>query len=303
MRLEFDLANVEVMEFGVGLEGDNGQSFVAVPVDSGVQKALREMAEDTWNAMQADDDGPAKYEPAEKHAATEYLYLPLTDDMAESVRNLHGAVSLAINTSALTDPAHLFCYFARLSDKKGRRLTALRRASQFKGVLKSKNRLIRMLDDTLSVIEDMVFRLDNDFDLLVDSANVHILRPSGFEFAGKLRQAILDAVPENLKAIRKDLSFVNFDSIEVYAGRHPRAARYLASIRGQEETKNIDKALLKKLCKETGVEVAEAKGKVAVVAGHEMGFLEVLDRRRYEVSLVKGKPEQYRAASRRKIDA
>jgi phage portal protein BeeE len=42
--------------------------------------------------------------------------------------------------------------------------------------------------------------------------------------------------------------------------------------------------------------------KVSVAAGHEMGFLEVLDRRRYEVNLVKEKPERYRAATRRKID-
>ena len=252
--------------------------------------------------MQADDDGPAKYQPSEKHAATEYLYLPLTDEMAESVRDLHGAASLAINTSALTDPADLFCYFARFTDKRGRRLTALRRASQFKGVLKSKNRLIRMLDDTMSVIEDTVFRLDNEFDLLVDSANVHILRPSGFEFAGKLQQAILNAVPENLKAIRKDLSFVDFDGIEVYAAKHPRAARYLASIRGQAETKNIDKAALNRLCKSTGVEVTLLKGKVSVSAGHEMGFLEVLDRRRYELKLVKGQPERFKAGSRTKLN-
>jgi hypothetical protein len=56
------------------------------------------------------------------------------------------------------------------------------------------------------------------------------------------------------------------------------------------------------LCKETGVEVAEAKGKVTVAAGHEMAFLDVLDRRRYEVNLVKEKPERYRAASRKKLD-
>src|SRR5690606_6754943 len=117
-----------------------------------------------------------------------------------------------------------------------------------------------------------------DFDLLVDSANVHILRPSGFEFAGKLQQAILDAVPENIKVIRQDLAFVDFDDIEVYATKHPRAARYLASICAQAETKNIDKAALKKLCKSTGVEVSESKGRLAVSAGHEMGFLEVLDR-------------------------
>lgn len=33
-----------------------------------------------------------------------------------------------------------------------------------------------------------------------------------------------------------------------------------------------------------------------------MGFLEVLDRRRYEIELVANSPEQYRAASRSKLD-
>jgi hypothetical protein len=33
-----------------------------------------------------------------------------------------------------------------------------------------------------------------------------------------------------------------------------------------------------------------------------MGFLEVLDRRRYEINLVKNSPERYRAASRKKIE-
>ncbi len=301
MKLEFDIENVTVTEFGVGRDDGNGQTFVTVPVDADVQAALREMVQATWDAMQNDGDGPAKYQPSEKHGSTEYLYLPLDDDLAASVRELHEAASLHIDTAALSDPVDVFCYFARVTDKKKRRLTALRRATLFKGVLKSKNRLVRMLDDTLKIIEDTVFKLDNDFDLLVDATNVHILRPSGFEFAGKLQQAVLDAVPKNVKAIAKDLAFVQFDGIEAYTRKHPRAARYLASIRGQEGTRNIDKALLKKLCGQTGVEVAESKGKVIVTDGHEMGFLEVLDRRRYEVSLVREKPERYRAASRKQI--
>lgn len=301
MKLEFDLANVSVTEFGVGRDHGNGQTFVAVPVDANVQAALREMVKATWGMMQKDEDGPREYEPSEKHGATEYLYLPLDDEMAASVRQLHEAAHLGVNARVLTDPADVFCYFARLTDRRHRHLTALRRATQFKGVVKSRNRLIRMLDDTLKIIEDTVFRLDNDFDLLVDDVNVHILRPSGFEFAGKLQQAILDAVPGNIEAIAKDLPFAAFGDIEAYASMHPRAARYLASVRGQAETKNIDKVLLEKLCKETGVEVTEADGKMTVAAGHEMGFLEVLDRRRYGVSLVKEQPERYRAASRRKI--
>lgn len=301
MTLEFDLGSVTVTEFGVGRDDSDAQTFVALPVDADVQGALHEMVEATWDATQKVEDGPAKYEPSEKHGSTEYLCLPLDDELAASVRELHEVASLDIDAAALSDSSDVFCYFARLTDKKQRRLTALRRSTQFKGVLKSKNRLVRMLDDTLKIIEDTVFKLDNDFDLLVDAKNVHILRPSGFEFVAKLQEAILDAVPENIKAIRKDLTFVDFDEIEAYAGKHPRAARYLASIRGQKATKNIDKSLLKKLCKQTGVGVTESKGKIIIADGSEMAFLEVLDRRRYEVSLVKEKPEQFRAGSRRKI--
>lgn len=300
MKLEFDLGNVTVTEFGVGRDDGDAQTFVAVPVDADVQGALREMVQATWDAIKRDEDGPARYEPSEKHGSTEYLYLPLTDELASSMRELHEAANLDVEGGALDEPADVFCYFARLTDKKGQRLTALRRASQFKGVLKK--RLIRFDSDSLRLIEDNVFKLDSDFDLLVDAANVLILHPSGFEFAGKLQHAILAAVPENIKAIQKDLAFVEFDAIEAYAGTHPRAARYLASICGQEETKNIDKTLLKQLCKQTSVEIAEVKGKIVIPGGQEMGFLEVLDRRRYAVSLVKEKPEQYRAASRRKIN-
>lgn len=303
MKLDFDIGKVAVTEFGVGRDDGNGRTFVAVPVDADVQAALREMAQATWDAMQKDEDGPAAYQPSEKHGSTEYLYLPLGDDLASSVRDLHEAANLDIDASALADPSDVFCYFARLTDSKKRHLTALRRATQFKGVLKSKGRLVRMLDDSLRVIEDTVFKLDNDFDLLIDSGNVHILRPSGFEVAGKLEQAILDAVAENITAIRKDLTFVEFAGIEEYASKHPRAARYLASIRGQKETKNIDKSALKKLCKQTGVEVKESGGKIIVDDSHVMGFLEVLDRRRYEVELVKDSPERFRAGSRRKIES
>lgn len=302
MTLEFDLANVTSTEFGVGRDDGSGQTFVAVPVDENVQTALHEMVQATWAAMQKDDDGPARYEPSEKHGSIEYLYLPMDDGMASTVRELYQAANLDIAAGVLTmDPSAIFSYFARLTDNQGRRLTALRRATQFKGVLKSRNRLVRMLDDTLEVIEDAVFKLDNDFDLLVDSTNVHILRPSGFEFAGKLQQAIVEAVPKNIQAIASEIDFVVFDGIEEYAGKHPRAARYLASILANGENKNVDKSLLKRLCKQTGVAVTESKGKVTIAEGHEMGFLEVLDRRRYEVSLVKEEPEQYRAASRRRL--
>ena len=300
MSLYFDIKAVTTTEFGVGRDDGDNQSFGCVTVDGEVQVALREMAAATWDAMERQTKTPAKYEPSDKHASSEYVYLPLDDDLAAQMRKLHEANNLPVDATALSEPLSIFCYFARMTDRKGRRLTSLRRATQFKGVLKS--RLIRLVTDALKLVEDRVFKLDNDFDLMIDPKRVHILRPSGFEFAGQLQAAILEAVPKNITAIQKDLEFVEFAGIQEYARKHPRAARYLASIRAQKETKGIDKNALKKLCRDTGVDITESKGKITVQEDHVLGFLEVLDRRRYELELVKGSRERFKAASRRKIE-
>jgi hypothetical protein len=299
VSLKFDFHRIGVMEFGVGLDVGDGQSFRLVVVDAGVQLALREMAATTWQTMHDMSDGPSPYEPSEKYASEEYLILPLDSALAKPMRELHQAENLLVDPSSLLNTANLFSYFVRMTDAQGRRLTALRRATQFKGILKS--RLIRFVTDSLKLVEDKVFKLDVDFDLLVDSTSVHILRPSGFEFAGKLQEAILAAVPESVKAIQSDLKFVDLGGIQDYASKRPRAARYLASIRAQKETKNIDKTALKKLCKDTGVEIQEVKGMIIVKEEHIMGFLEVLDRRRYQLQLVKESPERFVAASRKKL--
>lgn len=301
MNLAFNLDQVKLVEFGVGRDDGRGESFVVVPVDSKVQLALRAMAHATWQTMQQQDDGPTKYEPSDKHGSVEYLYLPLASDLAAGVRGLYQAANLPIDATALSAVDEVFCYFVRLTDDRQRRLTGLRRASQFKGIVKNKGRLIRWLDNTLQLVEDAIFKLDSDFDLLIDADKVHILRPSGFEFAGRLQKAILDAAPDNVAAIRAELTFIDFDRIEQYAAKHPRAARYLASIRGQKEMMAINKNALQKLCRDTGVDVAESGGKVKIADGHEMAFLQVLDRRRYILELVNDKPESFVATSRKPI--
>lgn len=300
MPLAFDLQNVTATEFGVGRDEEERQSFTLVPVDTSVQTALTEMARDTWNAMVKLDDDPPEYEPSEKHASSEYVIEPLDSNLATALRQLHQAENLPLNATALAEPKDVFCYFARMTDRAGHRLTAVRRATQFKGVLHSRG-LMRFLDDALRIIDENVFRLDSDFDLLVDSTAVHILRPSGFEFVGQLQDAILAAAPMNVKTVGKDLHFVDFTVIEKYATERPRAARYLASIVAQKATKNISKSALKALCKKTGVDVGESKGKITVDKAQVMGFLEVVDRRRYYLELVKGTPESFVAGSRRKI--
>lgn len=299
MNLNFDFQTAKNIEFGIGRDNDNEQAFYFVPADTAVQVALCEMAQATWNSAQVLTETPSKYEPSEKYPSCEHIYLPIHDAFAQRMRDLHQANNLSVDSNSITDPSNIFCYFVRMSDNQGRRLTGLRRATQFKGVLK--NRLIRLVSDALKIIEDKVFKLDVDFDLLIDDDKLHILRPSGFEFAGQLQVAILEAMPKNIQTIQEELQYVDFSSIQEFASSRPRAARYIASIRSQTEIGKIDKNSLKKLCKSTGVSIKESKGKIIVEKDVVMDFLEVLDRRRYKVELIKGAPEQFKAGSRTRL--
>jgi hypothetical protein len=301
MNLKFDISNVNITAFGVGWDDGDGRGFNRITVDRNVQDALKEMTGATWVAMQEQTNNPTIYEPSEKHASIEYTYLPLNDNMAEDMRNLHEATNLLLDSTALADTGKVFCYFVRFTDSQNRKLTAVRRSTQFKGVLKS--RLIRLHTNALKLIEDRVFKLDHDFDLLIDSENIHILRPSGFEFVGQLQEAIMAAVSTNVTTLKAEISFVDFDVIENYASKHPRAARYLASILSENKAVNIESGRLQKLCADNEVELKENDGMLSLEEKHVMGFLEVLDRRRYEIELVADTPEHYRAANRSKIDA
>jgi hypothetical protein len=297
MPAQFDLGTTQITEFGVGIDDDNRTRYALIPVDDEVQAVLRQMVAATRSAMQDAGDA-SRYQPSEKHAAHENLNLPLDDDLASTVRAIHEAQNLPNESKALKDPKNIFCYFARLSDGKGNHLTAVRRASSFKGILASK--LLSFLDDSLKIVEDDVFKLDEDFDFLIDVAGVHILRPAGFESIGQLRDEIMKAAPTNIKAIQADITFVDFGPIRAYALKHPRAARYLASIRLQEN-KNIDKASLKRHCTNMGLDVKEKHGTLSVATDSIMDFLAVLDRRLYQVELVKDAPESFFATGRSKI--
>jgi hypothetical protein len=298
MSAQFDTKAAQLIEFGVGLETEQGERYVLVPVDDEIQGALREMVVTTRDELKEAAEDALLYEPSEKHGGKENLRLPLSDEFAANIRAIHEASNMLTEPSALANPENVFCYFARMSDGKGRRLTAIRRATAFKGVLK--NRLIQLFSDALKLVHENIFKLDRDFDLLVDGAEVQILRPSGFEYVAELEQEILKAVPKTVKAIGNNLTFVDFAAIEAYASKHSRAARSLASIRGQR-TKNIDEGKLKNACEHFNVKIKTVRGKLVVESDSIMDFLHLLDRRLYQVELVKDSPESFLAASRSRI--
>jgi hypothetical protein len=299
VNLDFDFDHEIVTEFGVGQNIDTGEEFVAIPVDANVQSALLEMVFATRDAMDRFGDDISEYEPSETTGGTKYLTTTLGNPLAGQVQLIHSAENLQVRPGGLEAPANIFCYFVRLSDHRGKRLTGVRRATQFKGVLKSQ--LLRFLNDSMRLVDEDVFKLDRDFDLLVDETTIHILRPNGFEAIGRLQEAILSAVAENVSAIAIELPFIDFASIGEYASGHSRAARSLAALRSSGRSAGIDRVALCDICTKTGVELIEVDGKIGVGPEQVTAFLEVLDRRRYQLLLVPDVPESYRATSRQSV--
>lgn len=302
MTIVFDYRNIEVTEFGLGLDAD-GRGFLQVPIDENVQAALAEMAEETQRALLDISSAPHVYEPSEKYGAIEHLTFSLNDELVQEIKNLHESANLPENAEAFNQIKDCFAYFAKLFDSHGNRLTAVRRSTQFKTLIKKRHKLIRYVDNTLKSIDETVFKLDNDFDFLIQNDTIHILRPSGLEFTAQLQSAVMASVPANIAEISREIEFVNFDIISEYAQRHPRAARYLASIKSQSEAHNINQEKLARYCRRTNVFFTENDGQMYIEESHVMGFLEILDRRRYQIDLVDdAEPEIYRAPSRNRID-
>lgn len=296
----FDVDSVQTVEFGVGRDAKD-PSFVRVPADSDVTDALCAMVRSTIADME-NSESTEQYEPSEKYANPEYLQCALDQDYASAIREVHEPIGLTEDRDALADPKAVFCYFTRVSDRSGARLTALRRASQFKGILKSSLMHRAQVTDDYTLYTKHMFKLDAGFDVLVDGETIHIWRPSGFEYLAQLGSEVLAAAGENFSDVRNELPFMDLEAVEAYAGKRIRAARLVAAIRSSGRAVGVHQEALARQCRRTGVGLEECEdGRLRVLEGSEMGFLEVLDRRRYDVELVEGDREAFRAGSRKSV--
>jgi hypothetical protein len=302
MNLNFDIENVKTTEFGVGRYIGSDRTYAAIPVHLGVQTTLQEMVANTCRKMEANAESPSTFDPAEKYASVEYLTLPIDDDLALRLKTLHETPNLTIASADYLDwMTRCFCYFARLWDVDGKQLTALRRATQFKGALKKQILILALGTDVLRIVDEPIFQLNVDFDVIVDSDTVHIIHPNSFKLLGQIEEAIAEAVPRNIQAIQSQMRYMEWSTIEEYANTHSRAANLLASIRTNGYGDNLDRSALESDCEAGGISFRDVAGQLVVTDGQIMDFLEVVDRRRYVSRLVPGVTERYKASSRTRV--
>jgi hypothetical protein len=298
--MNFNIDNVTTTEFGVVCGPLRGGDSARVPVDVSVQTFLHDMVRDTTRSLDDATTGTAleNYEPSEEHSAGSKAVLPIDDALAEVIRGFYLVGHRPITVRALDEPKEISAYFCVLHDTQRNKLIGIRRAAQFKAVLES--RLIWFSRDTFRAVEDAVFKLDHDFDLLIDGAMVYINRVSAFEFLAEVDAQVKAAAVENVKELERLLPFIEFEGLSEYVQGHKRGARVAAALRGRDDLAETSLTNLKRECHRAGVGVRMDGGRLFPEQGHELEFLQMLDRRRYAVSLVKGKHEHYEAASRKK---
>ncbi|WP_422001735.1 Kiwa anti-phage protein KwaB-like domain-containing protein [Reyranella sp.] len=215
------------------------------------------------------------------------------------VKALYDDEGWPTSTSALADPAHLVYYFGVFRDDKDRKLLGVRKATQFKGAFKG--RYVSIIDDTLRMVADKVFKLDSEFDFLVSAQHVYILHPTAFEHIARVEAYAAERAKEKTLALGRVVTFVDFEALADYVEKHKRAARLVAALSVRGDLGTVTKTMFKRAASQTGVVLRRAGDKIVPAKGSELGCLEILDHRRYTTALRPGPKLAFVASSRRPI--
>jgi hypothetical protein len=299
---KLDLSEIEEARFFVARDTGDSDEIVQVPVAAPVAKALIEMLGATRNAWRAMENPWEQFELAEKYGSAEKLRVPLEAKEWSRVRSIYSLENAGVGASVLSSPEDIIYYCAAFRTKRKEKIVAVRRATQMKGLLRARNRLIRVIDNTLMLLDEVVFRLDNEFDFVITADSVSVLHPSAFEYVADVEAFTQSKAKARALALGKRLKVVDFRSIAQFAETHRRAARLIAALSTGDDLGKISKKKLKSLAARTQVALLEAPGgKLQPDRGSELALLELLDYRRYDVDLSDTDPLALKALSRSRL--
>jgi hypothetical protein len=300
MRNEFDFDHIGSVEFCVSFATAGGAHInYLVPIDQTVQNALKQVLNTTLADIESRISELAPYELSEKYGSKELLRADVAAAEMAAIRSLHSEEGWEINTRVLANPTKVAYYFGVFRDNQGRKLLGVRQATQFKGAFKG--HFLSLVDDTLKMVPDHVFKLDNEFDFLITARHVYILHPAGFERVAEIEEYASARAREMTSELAETVRFLDFSRLSEYVGKHRRAARLVAALHARGDLNAIKRAMFCKSARETGVILEKVGRKLAPRKGSEIACLELLDDRRYITTLKSGPKPAFVASSRRPV--
>ena len=309
INFNFNDAAVGNTKFYIAIDNGNDEDYFNIEIDNSVNEVLISILGNTLNEFKPKDkdnnDSYRRFEVSEKYGAEELLYASLKSEEFKKLKRLYDNATNIITVSSNIlekESNNIIYYFAKFTDNYDRKIIGVRRASQFKGFLSGQNRLIRWLDDSLKTIDFNIFRLDRVFDFILTLDNMYILNPASLEFIADLSSVVSEKARERARSLSNILNFLSFDSMADFASHNKRAARLLAAISIRNDINEIKKDKLIEAANINKIELENINGdKIKPKIGNEIALLELLDNRRYIVSLTDDVPCTFRANSRKQI--
>ncbi|SMH45423.1 Kiwa anti-phage protein KwaB-like domain-containing protein [Mesorhizobium australicum] len=297
---DIDIGNIASVNFGIALRSNGNLYFV--PTDGGLKDALKEMIATTVALLNAAQGDWQAYDISEDYGQRRRIYCDRDNEYMAVFSTLFDAGALEDLTNLPDHVNDIDYYFAEITDVQSRRMVGVRKATQFKGTVKAKNRLVRMTNDTLSIIEDTVFKLDNEFDLLITDAHVYILNDSKMQQLADIISLVAATAKDKVQTIEDTITFLDLSRIKEKIEKHPRVARYAASIAQNPLIANFQRAKVESLAQQHGIVFKELEtGKLQCRVQDEAKLMELLDARRYHLDLADNGGDPYRATGRQKV--
>lgn len=293
----FNHNKISYVEFAVSLHnGDEPAYFV--PIAPEVKDMLNEMLRQTIIDMNKTEI-VEEIEYGEVYQSRVHVRCASGDPTVARVVQLLNAKNLQSAATALNDPTKIDFYFARFKDDQNQQCVGVKTPNQFKAAIGK--RIIRLFDDTLVVVKDNFFKLDNEFDFIVSKDYVDILSPTQFMRVARVEKVLSDKAPQHVNEIASIMPAVDFSSILDFVVTHSRAQKLVSSIRKRKNLMQVTIAEIQSACKLNNIPIVKNGKKIIPEPTHEIDFLELLDGRRYPYPLGKKDPDLFRALRRSKI--
>ncbi|MCF3628490.1 DUF4868 domain-containing protein [Thalassospiraceae bacterium LMO-SO8] len=298
---EFNFQDIQGVNFAVALR-DNGNRYF-VPTDGPIKNALKDVLGATVAAFEQLDGDWELHDISEDYGERRPVYAPRDTDYLADLSAIFDSGDLDDLANAHQHVPDIDYYFGVFHDSQDRKAVGIKKGTQLKGTLGARNKLMRLSDDTLQMIEDDVLKLDREFDAIITEQHVFMLKVRSVEYLANIVERVAGAAAQKVQQIHNAVVFLDFTRIQADIANHPKMARLAASIAARNDLALIRRDRVEELAAHHGLVLKEVEGRLQCRRQDEAKLLEILDARRYQLDLTATGPVPYRATGRQRVTA
>lgn len=296
---EFGFSDIRSVDLAVALRAREQRYFV--PTDGAIKEQLKRILQATKASFLQIEIDWERHDISEDYGDRRRVYAARDSDYLADLSGIYNVSHFPDLSNVHEHIQDIEYYFAIFHDNKAQKVVGIKKATQLKTTLGARNRLVRLVDDTLQLIEDDVLRLDRKFDAIIADKVIFMLNVRSVEYLANIVEHVAGAAATKIQQIHDAVTFLDMSRIKGSIGEHPRMARMAASIASRSDLAQIKRERVVELADHHGLVLKKVDGRLRCRRQDEAKLLEILDARRYHLDLTATQPVPYRATARQRV--